>query len=308
MRLLPRRPRHPALLLCFGVNDDFMSHVLLPDAPRLELRPVAHPATVLAALPRGCRVVVPAINLTEPWRLLPGMAELRAALERRGIGLLNAGIATQGKRALHERLRRLGLRSAGATAEGEPDEPLLVKSDLNSGALAERGLTASQRAALELSAVPDHVPRRDAYPLLARREVPTGWFADPQLAIERFIAGREGLTYRLYQLGQRAAITIRRSTGTVGRTANSELLATHLLRAGPGGWQGESGAAGLLSGLLAAAWHLGQDCGLDLGALDMLVDRDGAPCILDLNITPYHRIFRDFSRLNDHLRAGLLPD
>jgi hypothetical protein len=308
MRLFRRRPRHVALLLCFGVNDDFLSHILLPDALRLEVRPVARPADVLAALPRGCRLVVPALNLTEPWRLLPGVAELRAALDSRGIRLLNAGVATQGKRALHARLQRLGLASAAAAPEGEPDEPLLVKSDLNSGALAERSLTAAQRSALGLPAVADHVPRRDAYLRLARRELPPGWFADPQLAIERFIAGREGLSYRLYQAGRHAAITVRRSASPVGRTANSELLATQLLRAGPQGWQGEAGATELPPGLLSAAWRLAQDCGLDLAGLDILVDAAGSPCILDLNVTPYHRLFRDFSRLNAHLRAGLSGD
>ncbi len=308
MRFFRRRPRHPVLLLCFAVDDDFLSHVLLPEAPRLRLQPPAHPVQVLAALPRGCRLVLPALNLTEPWRVLPAVTELRAALEQRGIRLLNAWVEDQGKHHLQARLRRLGLPSAEATADGDPDEPLLVKSELNSGALVERRLSPAQRAALGLAPVAERVPTRDAYPQLPRRQIPPDWFADPALMIERFVQRQDRLCFRLFQAGRHGFLISRRSERPVARTANAEMAATYPLTSGPTGWQTTVAMPAYLPALLAAAWQVTQDSGLDVGALDIVVSDAGLPYVVDLNVTPFHGILRQEQAMNQHLRAGLDVD
>lgn len=303
-----RRPRGEALLLCFGVNENFLSHAALPEAVRLAVGPGEAVERVVRRLPRGCRVVLPAINLTQPWRLLPAKAALRAALARRGIALLNYRVEDQGKRALQAGLARLGLPATAAAAGGDPDEPLLVKSELNSGAIAERQLSPAQRAALGLAPVPPQVPGRDDYLLLPRRQVPPAWFADPWLHIERFIAAPDGVSFRLLLAGRRAAAMVRRGDAPVARAARATLLDLVLLTAGPDGWQAERPSHPSLAAVLAAGWRVAQHFGLDFGALDVVVDREGRPHVVDLNLTPHQGTQRDNALLNRHLRSGLLPD
>ena len=302
------RPRSDALILCFGVNEHFLSHVALPEALRLPLRPGLGVEHILDHLPRGCRLVLPAINLTRPWLLLPGVEDLARALAARGIRLANRRVEDQGKRALHAGLAALGLPSTAATAEGDPGELLLVKSELNSGAIAERQLAPELLARLGLPEVPPRVPGRDAYPLLPRAQVPAAWFADPWLQVERFVARPDGISFRLLRAGRHGAVMIRRGDGAVIRAARAELLDLVPLRAGTGGWEAERLPHPALPAALSAAWQVAEHRGLDFGALDLALDATDRAYVIDLNATPHQGIQRENHLLNRHLRAGLLPD
>lgn len=300
------RVRDRALLLCFGVNDNFLSHLVLPISPRLPLGPGATPERVLRQLPRGCRLVLPALNLTQPWRLLPAVDVLHDRLRRRGIRLLNAPVRDQGKRALQGRLARLGLPRTAAEAAGDPEELLLVKTELNSGALVERELSPPERRRLGLADPPPYLPTRDSYPLLPRRQVPPAWFVDPWLHVERFVCRPDGLTFRLLQAGRRGALMVRRSALPIARSAQAELIDLVLLEAGATGWDAERLADPCQPSLLVAAWRVAGDCGLEFGALDIVVDPEGRPHVIDLNVTPHQSAERTNTALNAYLRDGLL--
>lgn len=303
-----RQPRAEALLLCFGVNENFLSHVVLPAATRLAVGPGETLDRILRRLPRGCRVVLPAINLTRPWPLLPGRAALQAALAERGIALLNRRVEDQGKRALQAALARLDLPTTAAAAGRDPLELLLVKSELNSGAIAERQLSPAQRVALGLAPVPPQVPGRDAYRLLPRGEVPPAWFADPWLHIERYVPAPGGVSFRLLLAGRTGAAMVRRGDAPVVRAARAPLLDLVLLSAGREGWEPERPSHPALAAVLAAVGRLATGCGLDFGALDVVVDGEGRAYVIDLNLTPHQGVQRDNAALNRHLRAGLLAD
>lgn len=306
------------LLLCYAVGEDFLSHRLFPDAPRLWINPGTPAARVLAKLPAGCEQVISALNLTQPHRVLPEMPALAAALAARGIPLLNARVTDHGKRALHALSARLGLPSAAAGPQGPPDELLIVKAEHNSGANIERALTAEERATLGLPAIPAHVPERDDYDVLPRRAVPAASFADPFLAVERFLAHPEGLLYRLFLAGRHGALYLRRSGATVVRGTNSEMLAAWRLTATADGWRlqepllpaGRAPAGHPLEDLplpavLATARRAAEGAGLELGAMDLLAEADGTAYILDLNSTPYLDSFIDYDAMLRHLRAGV---
>lgn len=309
MRLRPRRgPDDRVLLLCFALDDNFLSHRLFPAAPRLRVRPEADPTALAKALPRRCRLAIQCINLTEPFRLLPPDSPLRAALARRGIPLLNGGVASHAKRDLHALLRGLGLPCAAASEEGPPDELLMVKSNQNSGALVERGLDEAARRRLGLDAVPDHVPRHASYPVLPRRDVPHAWFSDSSLAVERYLRGDSVASYRLFVAGQHAQLYVRASQAAVVRGGNSSVLHQVSLVARGAGWTGVLPALPHLPAALAAAWQVARAAGLEFGAIDILEDAAGRPHVVDINTTPYFDPEAKFGPdLLTHLRAGIQP-
>lgn len=318
-RLLPgRRPppqrKSAVLLLCYAVDEHYLSHRLFPDATRLWINPGTSAARVLSKLPAGCEQVISAVNLTQPHRVLPEMPQLAAALAERGIPLRNAAVADHGKRALHARLAALGLPSAAAAREGPAEELLLVKAEHNSGAHIERSLTAEQRAVLGLGAIPAHVPDRDTYRVLPRGDLPSACLDDPFLAVERYLVHPEGLLYRLFLGGRHGALYLRRSTETVVRGTNSEMLAAWRVAATEAGWQ--LGAALMppdalatklpLNRVLATAGEVARDAGVEVGALDLVAAADGQVYLLDLNTTPYLDSFIDYEAMLRHLRAGLV--
>lgn len=302
---LRSRLRADALLLCFGVNENFLSHLVLPDAPRLAIGPGTRPETVLRSLPRGCQLVLPALNLTEPWRLLPEVDRLAELLGRRGVLLVNVAVRDQGKRALQSCLAALGLPRSAAAPTGDAEELLLVKSELNSGALAERLLRTEDRNRLGLEVPPPQVPTRDDYRLLSRRDVPVAWFDDPWLHIERFIGRGDGISFRLLQCGSRGALMVRHSPLPVARSQHATLIDLILLEAEGAGWQAERWVDPAMPGVLASAWQVAESRGLQFGAFDIVVDRDSRPYVVDLNLTPHQSAERYNVKLNAYLRAGL---
>lgn len=289
--------RDGVLLLCFGLDENFLSHKLFPAAPRVQLDPEKAPQ----ALPGG-GPVLQCINLTEPRRVLPLDAPLRRDLARRGRPLVNGRLESHAKRHLHALLRRLELPCAAAGPEGPPDELLIVKADHNSGALVERGLPAARRAWLGLPAIPDHVPTHNAYPVLPRRKVPAAWFGDPFLAIERYLRTGGGPVFRLFVAGRHAQLYVRQSDAALVRGGNSRAVQVLPLVDGGAGW---TGAPAALAPVLSAAWRVGQAAGLELGALDILADGEGRPHVIDINTTPYLDSFIDYRQMLEHLRAGL---
>ncbi len=308
MRLPWRRGRagEAVLLLCFALNEDFLSHQLFPEARRLRVGPESRAGDLVAAIPPACRLAVQCLNLTEPRRLLPLDSPLRQALARRGIRLLNGGLESHAKRDLHALLRSLGLPCSAAPPAGPPEELLIVKANQNSGALVERGLAPAERGRLGLDAVPDHVPHYATYPVLPRHAVPAAWFADPFLAVERFLRGFPSASYRYFVAGRHVMIHVRASEARVIRGDNSTL--THraaLVRRGAG-WAGELPPDAHLPQVLEVGWQVARAAGLELGALDVVVDETGQAHVLDINSTPYLQPGVDFgAELLPHLRAGI---
>ncbi|ASG25031.1 hypothetical protein [Nitrospirillum viridazoti] len=127
-------------------------------------------------------------------------------LARRGIRVLNAGLADMRKRTLHGMLDRAGLRSARAARQGPDDQFLFIKTDLNYGGKAERALPAELQPLFSAAA---DCPIRgwDDYRLMRRDEVEPGWWDNPDLVIENFIAHDDTL-YRVYGCGD-ALVCIR---------------------------------------------------------------------------------------------------
>lgn len=126
-------------------------------------------------------------------------ADLEAGIARRGIRLLNAGLADMRKRTLHGMLERAGVRCARAARQGPGDQRLFVKTNLNFGGKAERALPPDLWPLFDVSA---DCPIRawNDYRLLRRDEIDPAWWDNPDLVIENYIAHDDTL-YRIYGCG-----------------------------------------------------------------------------------------------------------
>ncbi len=299
--------RDGVLLLCFGLDENFLSHKLFPAARRLELGPATQPRALEQALPGERGLVLQCINLTEPQRLLPPDAPLRRLLTRRGLSLANGRLVSHAKRHLHGILRSLDLPCAAAGAAGPPDELLIVKADHNSGALVERSLPDASRAWLGLPQIPAHVPTHNAYPVRPRREIPAAWFHDPFLVVERYLRTDSQPAFRLFVAGRHAQLYVRESSATLVRGGNSQAIAVLPLTDRGQGWPWPAGSElpPAWTAVLDAAWRVGRASGLEVGAIDILTDGDGCPYVIDINTTPYLDSFIDYRQMLAHLRAGL---
>ncbi|MDE1145809.1 MAG: hypothetical protein PW843_04210 [Azospirillaceae bacterium] len=132
--------------------------------------------------------------------------ELERQLARRGIRVLNAGLADMRKRTLHTMLERAGLRCARADRQGPDDQFLFVKTDLNYGGKAERALPPDLQPLFSLQ-VDCPIRGWDDYRLMRRDEIAPAWWDHPGLVIENFIAHDDTL-YRIYGCGD-ALVCIR---------------------------------------------------------------------------------------------------
>lgn len=156
-----------------------------------------------AVLDRACGPGIDAVlfhNCLSHAALFPRRrAEFERNLARRGIKLLNAGLADMRKRTLHGMLDSAGLRCARAARVGPGDQPLFVKTNLNYGGKAERALPPDLRA-IFAAAADCPIQAWNDYRLLRRDEINPDWWDNPDLVIENYIA-HDDTMYRVHGCG-----------------------------------------------------------------------------------------------------------
>ena len=261
---------------------------------------------MLDRLAPGSRRFLFHLNLTFTARL-PGKREvLCRELERKGIEVWNGLVSDTTRRTIQRRCRELRLASTLASQEGDPDELLIVKTDLNYGGSYERRLTAEERERLGLPEPSAHIRGPGDYRVIPRREVDNELWSDPGLVIERYIQNSRRSYFRAYVLGDRLVISEavsprhikKMEVGLPRRNAFIPLRDLKNLREPVMDWVAPSLLRTLLTFL--------EGFGLAFGALDLVEDDGGQAFIIDVNPTPYWGT-EVYGELLDFLAPGLHP-
>jgi hypothetical protein len=134
---------------------------------------------------------------------------LLAELTSRGVEVLNGAASDISKYRVHAHTRSVGLPSVNVAREGDDDELLIVKTDLNSGGYPERILQGKPRNPI--------IGGPECYVVLPRQDVEVTWWTDQSLSIERFVVNPDNLFYRVTVLGSRYAISEGRSSNLIKR-------------------------------------------------------------------------------------------
>jgi len=286
----------------------YMIQAMQPQATRVKLRPGAPGERVLKALPDSTHAVVMHIDASLTTDFLADEPAFRSALAERGIAALNLQATDIRKRTLHRRCTVLGIPSARAEREGPADERLIIKTTLNAGGAPERKMVrrwgaAGERFAAELS---EFVAGPLEYRVCRRDEVPAAVWADPTLVVERFIDNPEGLFLRVSVAGPAAIVTQAWSDYKIKKL--SLPIRNHInycYWTTPDGAHTPIGRTTEEAGrAVGVARRLLANLQIDLGAVDCVIDQDGAIVPVDVNKTPYWTRKRIPGFL-EHLQHGL---
>jgi hypothetical protein len=262
-----------------------------------------------------CRFFFFHLNATFTGGFVKGRDQLVRELERRGIRCFNAAATNISKRFLHSTCLGLGLSHSLASPDGDPDELVIVKTDLNAGGDIEYRMPSEERVALGLDHPSEALIRlretllarrvgiRDIYPVLPRKSVLAEWWNDPQLVVERFIENREQRFCRIHFFLDRISVTHAICRATVKKLPYCDTSTHHY-------FQGTVPVSGCMpkelpAGLLTAARMVWKAMRLDFGAVDVVFDEDSHFFFVDMNHTPYGGTSESHA-VYAHLRLALI--
>ena len=253
-------------------------------------------------LPPDTKVFLFHIDVTFAHRVPICRPALVQALAKRGVRVLNPRVTDISKRSLQEYCRELGLNTTAATRRGDPDDLLIVKTNLNAGGWAERLLTAKQRRLAGLGDPPRAVKGQRDYKILPRKKIKPSWWDDRQLVVERYIQNRENRVYKIYLLLDRLTLSAAVDPSRIKTMEHASWRVTSLLTAAENGIQVLKQASDYPERLLDQALPFVRYLSLDFGSIEIVADDAGECYIVDLNATPSPPSIRQEGFI-EHLQA-----
>jgi len=287
-------------------SETFLLGRLFPDRHIISSRPLEPARRIIRQLPSGMKFFFFHLNGTQTDKFITDRQLLRDAVRQRNALALNATITDISKGFLQRVLLEVGLSTTLAPREGDPNEELMIKTDRNCKGDAEALLTPRQQLRLGyrppsplLTSIFAEVQK---YPVLRRREIPSAWWSEPEIIIERYISNADDRFYRVHILRDHLVITDVIVPGTVKKLSAGVKAAHHYFT-----------YAQMDSGEVPAPFHeicrqtriLQNGMGFDFAALDLVLDNMGASFIVDLNTTPWAGPIRLDHPLLNHLRRAL---
>lgn len=281
-------------------RDFLLGKILADGAPVVRAEP-SDDCDVLLRLADGAQGFIFHLDCTLTSRFPLCRDRLIQTLRTAGCVVLNARAVDLRKTTIQKICARLSMPTTLAASQGAADELVVVKTDFNARGAAERGLPEQVQRDLGVSC-PETVISRFGYRVLARAEVPRGWWADPSLAIERFIANRSDVYYRAYVCRDRVAIACAFRPGRIKKMVCGATRHVQLARL----------SDPVESVLLDVPFPLGmlskfvRSMGLDFGTLDIVRDDEPTFHVIDANTTPYW--CEQIPGVLTHLAEGLYAD
>ncbi|MCP3979044.1 MAG: hypothetical protein GY716_06885 [bacterium] len=278
---------------------------LYPSASPIILTMPTDATTLADLVEASCSTtVVLHFNVSDSRAIIRDRARFLDDVAARGGVVFNADVIDVRKRALQRWLEAEGMPTVVAPLDGPPEQPLVVKTDLNARGKPERRLPTTVRRELGLSVVDSPLIAHDHYYLVMERSaVPGEWWTDDSLMIERYVTNRERLIYRTFVAGAKIAIVEGVADRPLGRIGRDTARMTYLL-GGPAD-PVLAGAGPRVRALFEAVTEFVRGFGLGFGAVDFAIADDGIPHIVDVNTTPQWGAEELDDRLAAHLRAGL---
>jgi hypothetical protein len=272
--------------------DGFLVRELFPNAHRLSAYLGQDYTDVLAKIRPGIRRFLFHIGLTES-SLVPGLRHLLIRrLQSQGIIVLNGRLTDISKRRVQSVCTKCRLPSASASPQGDPEELLIIKTNLNYGGEDEQQLSAKDCCYLGVDGRPHPaIPDGSSYEICTRKDLAPGFWRDRRLAIERFIANEQNLFFRAYVFLEAMVVEAAVNSAPIKKMHNG-LLRTVFFFQGLQALPVETHVKSLKlhgpPGMLVRAVRRFCRCiGLDFGSVDVVMNDEEHCFIIDVNTTPY---------------------
>lgn len=268
--------------------DSFLVSHLVDAAGRVTASYDDPPDVLARALDAGADAVLPQINLSHGARFPHRRAAILDYCRGRGAVVLNASIGDIRKRTLHALLAGAGLPTAAAAPEGDGDEWLFVKSNLNSGGRPETRWLGGEPA----------LGPREYYRTQRKAIRPEVW-ADERLVVERYVDNPVGSFYRVYRFGDAVVVVKGHSRSLIKKLSGHPDDVNHPY------WLHDvvAGNTHLPDGLGATLSRFFATIPLEYGCLDIVHDLTDY-YVVDLNPTPYSGVDEENAAMVAFLQEG----
>lgn len=266
----------------------FLFWTLFPSGRRIEAKASDRAEDVIAKLSEDIGLFVFHLNLTQTAFFPHNRSTLCRTLSNQGVFVVNAEVTNISKAFIQESCRRLGLPTTEAVPEGDPEELLIVKTNLNYGGLGEKVLDTRSLRVLGLS-VANCTMDAKSYSILKRRDLAPYSWSDPTVFIERFVENHGNRFFRAYWLSDYLVISevvdpLRLKKMPKGIQRQNWFYQLHQDDIEPVGKVSQRAAT-----LASQIQMFVRSLRIDFGALDAVVDDDERYYIIDVNTTPSWR-------------------
>ncbi len=274
--------------------DGFLLPTMFPGASRITARIGECASDVALQIPPTVTLFCFHLDLTHTSAIPVDRSILGQRLRRLGIAVVNGSTIDISKRNVQLCCRACGLPTTEASCKGDPDELLIVKTDLNYGGHSERELNPSERLLIGLNSLTEPSRTSRSYTLSRRRDVPAEVWRCPELVIERFVANDADLFFRAYVFFDRIVVTAALARDFLKELCwgiprqdfyfNGEVPAS----AAPQTYDLSSYCdEGEVTVNVPSLRQFCRCIGLDFGAIDIVVDNERRWHIVDANATPF---------------------
>jgi hypothetical protein len=288
----------------YGAWKEFLLPACIPDARPITAKLDDVAEDILAKITADCRMFVFHLNLTISAGLPLHRRALVERLRQRDIVVLNEAMEDISKRRVQAIAALAGAPSTTATAPGDPDELLIVKTDYNYHGAAECRIPAQRLRQLGYPA-PDDLPRPadTQYRIQRRAEIDAPVWSSPHWVVERFVTNRSHQFHRVYVAGDAMIVsrvfdasTFKKMPEGIDRESFYMTVAAPL---GAPQVPAEIEACGRLCAEVTRVAHI------DYAAYDVVNNDDGEFFLIDINTTP-HWGDGGHPQLLSYLAAGIL--
>ena len=275
---------------------------LSPKAIVREASPSENVRKLLDSLPVSPGVFLFHLNCSITEAFPSQRQELLAALDDRGWVTCNEEVVDISKRGIQARLVDAGCRSVLGRQEGPPEELMVIKSNYNYGGKNESLLPENIQTLLGV----EHISTAGLnYTTSRRAEIQEDAWSDPSLTIERFVGNERGHYFRAWVAGERTHLVELHCPDNIKKIGISRLMGIWSSQFDSHSPLPDPAADRVMTEVIKVSVALG----LDFGALDVMVNDEGEPFVVDVNTTPWFRLHpgwevSGFPDYVHHLSAG----
>lgn len=280
-------------------SPGFLLPAVVTSSIAIEAAPDDEPHALVQSLPAGTSWFHFHLNCTKTARFPLCRDDLLAQLRDRGVRTVNAAVTDISKQRVQAACAEAALNQTAAPRSGDPDELLIVKTDLNFGGDSEWALTAEDRDRLALGQGSNVMWKPNDYRIVRRSEVPDGWWNDVTLVQERYVVNRDDRWYRVFVFLSRMVVVELVDPTQIKKVGHSTVTQTWMFdRDRTTTWPADIGGA-----VGEAVARFADVMSVEFGAIDVVVDDRGSPYIIDVNTTPAYTY--PIPGLAEYLRDGL---
>jgi len=265
-------------------SDKFMVHGIVPGASVIEAGVNDEIDDIMDAMPEDASAFHFHLNCTLTARFPKRRDELMKRLRDRGILVVNADLTDISKQTIQRRLGAVGLNTTTASAAGDPEQLIIVKTNLNFGGDSEWAFSEDDRSNLGIGKGSDIIWKPDDYRVIPRREVDASWWSDPSLVCERYVDNAGHLWYRAMVLFSRIVLRALVNESQIKKVASSVI--THTWNLSFAEIEHRSAEATFPDNVARDIVRFAREFHIDYGGLDIMLDDAGRPYIIDVNSTP----------------------